>query len=300
MSAVSFTPIGHHQMLRDITTSARINSTITPCIRHSKPRNLKIDKKRVQFDAEGTSPFQKRLMKAMAGERKQEKTRLQEPRTPKKGKRPEKPIIGSSSTWKEEQLERFKVQVGADLQVSEMIPEKWFDFGTLEHYQSGNMSVLKALIVARDDLLVVQPEDLSNDDVLLQKATHFYLVFSTLQSLQELKVTDSRKENLAGKRQEKRSQSVIPMPPLTASVPPIWTGPSAPPQTDEETRRVASISNPSTSSAGWQLFHACQETETQSLGNLFCTLVIRLLFRGDPSIGWSNRSEEPVLKWRSR
>ena len=77
-------------------------------------------------------------MKAMAGEQKQKKkAMLKAPRTPKKENRPEKFVIGSSSTWKNEQLERFEVQIGGQVGVKEMIPEKWFDFRGLEHYQSG-------------------------------------------------------------------------------------------------------------------------------------------------------------------
>jgi hypothetical protein len=74
---------------------------------------------------------------AMAGDKKQKKrANLAGPNTPKKTRRPENPIIGSSSTWKDEQLDLFKVGAG-EVDVKEMIPEKWFDYGTLQNYQSG-------------------------------------------------------------------------------------------------------------------------------------------------------------------
>jgi hypothetical protein len=70
---------------------------------------------------------------------KKQKKRLEGMGTPKKVKRPQRHVIGSSSTWKEDELEKFKVQV-KEVAVKEMIPEKWFNFDGLDHYQSGKMS----------------------------------------------------------------------------------------------------------------------------------------------------------------
>ena len=73
----------------------------------------------------------------MAGNKKQ-KTRIDsQPRTPSKPRIPERPVIGSSSTWRKEQLDRFLVKQGV-LEMKRMIPAKWFEFGQLEHYQSGS------------------------------------------------------------------------------------------------------------------------------------------------------------------
>jgi hypothetical protein len=72
----------------------------------------------------------------MAGEKKQKERRIGGVETPKKVRKPERHVIGSSSMWKEEELERFKVQVGA-LSVKEMIPEKLFDFSDLQRHRSG-------------------------------------------------------------------------------------------------------------------------------------------------------------------
>jgi len=74
-------------------------------------------------------------MKAMVAAKKQ-KAR-QEMRTPRKPNKPERPIIGSSSTWREEELEMFKVQVGREVDVTEIIPNKWLAFGGLKQYESG-------------------------------------------------------------------------------------------------------------------------------------------------------------------
>ena len=76
----------------------------------------------------------------MARARKKSKRMATAPRTPKKPKVREKPIIGSSSTWKEEELEQFKVRRAGNVDAKEMIPEKWFDFSGLERLQASNTS----------------------------------------------------------------------------------------------------------------------------------------------------------------
>ena len=48
---------------------------------------------------------------------------------------PPLPVIGSGSTWKEEQLDMFKVQVVGDVDVKQMIP--WFECGVLKNFQIG-------------------------------------------------------------------------------------------------------------------------------------------------------------------
>src|SRR5208282_2683491 len=57
------------------------------------------------------------------------------------------------------------------------------------------------------------------------KAGRFYSVFETLESLQNLKIADTRRDNLARKRQGKWIQSFVGLPPLTSSVTPVRTGP---------------------------------------------------------------------------
>ena len=81
----------------------------------------------------------------------------------------------------------------------------------------------------------------------------------------------------------------------------MWVGPPAPPLTAEETRRVISISDPSKSSRGSQLFHATQEQESELLGNLFCQSTLKLLFL-DPPLDWATGRVDaiPVLRWRHR
>lgn len=156
-------------------------------------------------------------------------------------------------------------------------------------------------MIVRDLLVSIQPEDLSNRNVLPTKAIYFYAVFSTIKTLESLQVTNNRKENLASKRHEKYSQGPVTMPPLTSQVPLVWVGPPAPPQSEEETRRAMSISDLSKSSAGSKLFHACQEIESQMLGNLFCEVTITALFGEEAALSWvGGRPEPPVIQWRAR
>jgi hypothetical protein len=236
---------------------------------------------------------------AMAGEKKQEKKRLEEVETPKRVRRPEKTIIGSSSTWKQKELDKFRVIV-QERDVRDMIPEKWFDFGGLEHHQSSNPVTLFHANVARGDLVQVQPEDLLDDNALLEKATHFYTVFTNVQSLQNLRITDSRMKNLSGKRGKSRMLSALPLP-LISHTAAERAGRIPPQQTADETQRAASISDLSMSSAGTKFFHACQERESETLANILFSVALRRIYRKDPAVGWAiGRHDLPTLKWRSR
>jgi len=237
----------------------------------------------------------------MAGEKRQKKqAKLAGASTPKRTQRPEKPVIGSSSTWNDDQLDLFKVTEAEEVDIKRMIPEKWFDYGTLENYQYSTSSLFSQLTLARDNLLSVEPADLSDNKVLLRKAQQLYGAFRTLRKIQKLKVTDARKENLSEKRHEKHVQQVSEMPPRTSEFGTSKVGPSAPPQSEKETQRVASISDPEKSSAGSKYFYACREQASQDLGNQFCELVIDSLFSKEPSLDWvTSRPQSPVLAWRN-
>jgi hypothetical protein len=146
----------------------------------------------------------------------------------------------------------------------------------------------------------VQRADLSNDDVLFQKSGRFYSPFLAFNQLQRLMVTDTSKENLAGKRQEKHIQLVSKMPPPVSQDPSVVVGPAAPNETEEETEeeRKASISAPEKSSAGSKFFHACREFETHQFATLFCKHAITALFRKNPALSWVRGRPEPVeLEW---
>jgi hypothetical protein len=135
----------------------------------------------------------------------------------------------------------------------------------------------------------------------MRKAAHWSGVFATLQSLVDYQATDNSKESLAVKRKEKRIMKNSDMPPSTAQTPPTRVGPSAPQQTEEETRRVTSISDPEKSSAGYKLYHACDERESEALGNQFASMALMALFEEKPHVSWvSGRPKAPIVQWRSR
>ena len=233
----------------------------------------------------------------MAGE-KQQKARIHsKPQTPSKPRIPERPVIGSSSTWRKEHLDRFLVEQSV-LEVKTMIPEKWFEFRQLENYQSGKQSLFqKWLTVVHDQITSVQPNEIKSNRVILQKAPNFTHTFWNLQHIRGLNVTDTRLDNFAEKRQEKRSCGRP-----TSSVLPMWVGPPLAPLTPEEAHRIVSISDPSKSSAGSRLFTATQEHESESLATSFCQNVLKMLFLDDPYVVWATGRDDgkPVLEWRNR
>ena len=92
----------------------------------------------MQFDADGMIPPRSPMLRvAMEGEKRQQKRAIvTDANTPRKPETPQIPVIGSGSTWGEDELDMFKVIVEGDVDAKQMIPEKWFDFGGLEHYQA--------------------------------------------------------------------------------------------------------------------------------------------------------------------
>lgn len=213
-------------------------------------------------------------------------------------------MVGSSSTWAQEELDLFHVTVEGDVDVLEMIPEKFFDFSGLEKYHIGKTTIsVFRLIVARNKLVSVQRTDFSKASVLMEKAGWFSWAFSSLHKLLSFKKTDSRVDNLSQKRSEKHSPDdsrlpITSMPPLVSQYPCRRLGPAAIPQ-DESERRIASISAPEKSSEGTKLFHSCREEETQNLGNFFCEGALQTLFDEKPVLDWvKGRPKAPVVQWR--
>jgi hypothetical protein len=44
-------------------------------------------------------------------------------------------VVGSSCTWKQDELDLFKVNVERNVDVNQMIPERFFELGGLERYE---------------------------------------------------------------------------------------------------------------------------------------------------------------------
>jgi hypothetical protein len=298
-----FTLSHHHttitpSMLHDITAqTVQTNTKSIPCILPKSTKNTKTEK-RVTFDVKGTTCIVEILITAMAAEK--QKARLYpEPRTPSKPKEPDRPLIGSSSTWRNDQLDRFMVDQKM-LDVKAMIPEKWFDFGQFDNYQARFNFQDTELTVVRDQITSVRADELSDSRTIHQKAPDFLSVLRAAHELRDLAVTEVRLDNFAEKRQEKRSSR--PIGPPTSAVIPEWVGPSLPPLTTEEICRIASISDPSKSSAGSRLFYATQEKDSEMLATQFCKTMITFLFWEKPSLKWVTGRDKgkPVLRWRHR
>ena len=144
-------------------------------------------------------------------------------------------VVGSSSTWTQEELDLFHVRVERDVDVREMIPEKFFDFSTLKNYHAGTAVVtiwyyLVVLIVARKKLVLVQRADLGKVNVLIDKAGWFSWAFSSLHKLLSFKKTDPRIDNLSQTRSEKHSHAdsrppISSMPSLVSQYPCRRLGP---------------------------------------------------------------------------
>jgi hypothetical protein len=189
------------------------------------------------------------------------------------------------------------VRQGGAVDIKTLIPAKFFEFDNLGAYQSGIAPPITRLTVVRDRLISILPSDLSDKRILPRKASYYHAVFAALRDLENVKITETRKDNLAEKRHEKRNNSRR-MGPLSTEVSPVWVGPPAPPLSEDDVRRIASISDPLQSSAGSQLFHATQEKESELLGNLFCQTTLDVLFV-DPSLDWvTGRTEIPILQWQ--
>jgi hypothetical protein len=146
---------------------------------------------------------------------------------------------------------------------------------------------------------LITRDDLSNPG-LRRKAPGWWGVFSPLRDLIELGVTENRLENLAGKRREKRNKAPVDLPPLASQFPTLWKGKRFIPKPTEGVR-IPSISDPSKNSAESKVYYACQEKDSDTLGNQFCGTAIEALFDQNPLLTWSSgRPEVPVLQWVRR
>jgi len=232
----------------------------------------------------------------MAGAKKQRARVNSEPKTPIKPRTTGTPLIGSSCTWKQEELDRFLVEQSV-IEVKAMIPDKFFEFREVAKYQSSNNPIHTLLTIARDEITSVQTDEIKNNGVVSEKAPHFNYTFQNLRQIRGLNVTHARRENLAAKRHEKRSYGQP-----TSGAFPVWVGPSPAPLSSEETQRIVSISDPAVSSAGSRLFTATQEHESETMAASFCQTALTMLFPNNPSVTWATGRDDgkPILEWRGR
>lgn len=143
----------------------------------------------------------------------------------------------------------------------------------------------------------MKSEEISNNLIIVQRAPNFLNTFQNLQDLRGLYITETRRDALAEKRQEKLAYGRP-----TSAVLPEWVGPPLAPLTPEEKHRIVSISDPSKSSAGSKLYTATQEKESETLATSFFRTVLILLFLDNPPVTWPTGRDDakPVLRCRNR
>ena len=101
----------------------------------------------------GGIPHQGESDTAMAKQRRAKRNgKRKEQRTPQP-KEPEPPVIGSSCTWRDTELDHFKVKVERDVDVRKMIPDRFFSFDNLENYKECILSPLDWLMVRQSGAL---------------------------------------------------------------------------------------------------------------------------------------------------
>jgi hypothetical protein len=82
----------------------------------------------------------------------------------------------------------------------------------------------------------MEPEELSDNRIVHQKAPDFRSTFRMAHDLRDLNVTDTRVDNFAGKRQEKHTSRPLGL--STSIIIPEWVGQPLAPLTAEDIHRI--------------------------------------------------------------
>ena len=149
----------------------------------------------------------------MAAERDAKKPRMQSrPVTPtEKAQRPPR----SASTWRRMELDQCGVVVQRDIDPSEMIPQKFFDFSKLRHYAecTHHFFVSWLTILGRADLCNLSREDIADEDLINDsdiRSTHVFLALNEVlwpqPEIRELALAQKRSEGKDLKSQVMASQ----------------------------------------------------------------------------------------------
>jgi hypothetical protein len=131
-----------------LTVLSPTNRRLNSCLHHiQKPINPSKQGRRVAFTKEGAASQAKKTDVAMAKAKQQAKWKgnWRGPKTPPMQVEEEKmPVIGSSCTWRDKELDHLKVKVVTGVEAKEMIPEKFLEFGHLMDY---NECILLLLVL---------------------------------------------------------------------------------------------------------------------------------------------------------
>ena len=121
------------------------------------------------------------------------------------------PVIGSSCTWRDAELDHLKVKVQRVVDVRELIPEKFWRFEHLKYYKECTLpsSFFDKLMVGKDELYALSEEDLTNEETVNLIRNPSRAVFQSLREIFSLQ-PEARRLNISRKRKSVGSQSQLP------------------------------------------------------------------------------------------
>ena len=262
-----------------------------------------------------------RLTQAMAAAEKQEKRSAQKPpRTPKR-KPEEVKVIGSSCTWGDEELGRFKVTVTRDVNPRELIPQQFFDFSNIANYESCNsMSSVVFLTLGKSELCALSKLDIRNKKVISAVRNSSHSLFDSLRQVALLQ-SEVRQSNLSQKRKSINIQSESEILATETStdvgketvmygtfilacvaVVDSSQAPSVASVASSSKRIVsgASISGPQQDSAGGSRVLSSNEKASDMFANIFMGYVISWIWPDGVKLEWvEGREGETTLDWNN-
>jgi hypothetical protein len=136
------------------------------------------------------------MAKAKQQEKRAQIRPLTTPRTPEP--KEEIPVIGSSCTWGKSELDHFNVKMERNMNVREVIPEKFFDFERLEFYRKCRILSFGVLIVGKDNICTISP-DMMEKKIVNRITNSSKIVFTSFLDILSLQPA-LRGANISNKR----------------------------------------------------------------------------------------------------
>jgi hypothetical protein len=191
-------------------TNCRLNS----CLSHpQKPTKPSKKGKHVAFSKEGFPPSTgdtTDVAMAQAKQQAKRKGKLMAQKTPPRQEDEKIPVVGSSCTWRDAELDHLKVKVQRDVDVRELIPEKFWRFEHLKYLKNVlSLNLFDVLMVGKDELCALSEEDLTNEETVNLIRNPSRAIFQSLREIFSLQ-PEARKLNLSRKRKSVGSQSQLP------------------------------------------------------------------------------------------
>jgi hypothetical protein len=147
------------------------------------------------------------LVKAKQDAKKQKKAARTRDKTPQVEKK-EILVIGSASTWKLDELQHFNVKIEKDVDVTKMIPQRYFAFDHLERYTRCLFPRRSSLIVGKEQLCALSDKDVENERVVNRIENNSFMVFVSLLQLFQVQ-SDLGQANITRKRPRNNQTSDV-------------------------------------------------------------------------------------------